>query len=553
MRDVSESEKAVAGIILSEPERAVVAALEAGVTPDWFADDTWRVMWIGVKRLWDAGHADSLDSVSIRNEALRFAETSDCKKKYSPRVDLEVYEDAIVKSPPSANLDYHLNVLHGAYIEREVRRVGQKFAKSCNSGADAIQAAAALASDISGILAGVSASKKISLGAICAEIMSEYETAHQKRVVEKNLAWTPGYTFPWSPMTNMMNGLEPGLGIIAARPSVGKTLFALNLIRYWCESGVHVCFCSLDMEQRSLTRRFIAETARVSIKKARYTPTETDLDAMRSAVAAVEKWPLDFVEIRDVDEFCAHVEIERAAGRAQIAVVDYLGLMHSSRIDNAREYDRVSYVSDRLKALANRIRIPVIALAQLNRDVAKAEDGRMPNLSDLRGSGSIEQDAFWVAFLHRDTLVKAAWSRTPPLQLVPDAAKYPAAIAALDPIHFVVAKAQNGECFSLPFVFRKQYLTCSLGDYRATPNYTTTGYGATQRQIADHSPRFAKICTDWRHDPLEPTLRKQGALIDLDAAITIDEPAATPAPKPPPSPPPKPPPPDDFSDDDDPF
>lgn len=528
MRDTTEIERAVAGCILSAPERCVTEAMEAGLLPDWFADDTWRVMWIGVQRLWESGRSSATDAISIWNEARRFAETSDCKKNFAPRVDFAAYETAIDAAPAISHLGYHLSELRLAHIEREVRRAGARFTKAMNAGGDAVHEATVLQSDIAAILANMANTKKISLARICKGIMEGYELAHQKRIVEKDLAWSPGLKFPWSPMTSMLNGLEHGLGIIAARPSVGKTLFALNLIRFWCDHGIHVCFDSLDMSESNLVRRFIAEFSRVSIKKARFSPTQVDLQAMREAISMLEKWPLDYVEIRDVDEFCSHVEIERAAGRAQIVVVDYLGLMHSAKIDNAREYDRVSYVSDTLKALANRCRVPVIALAQLNRDVVKSEDGRMPGLSDLRGSGSIEQDAFWVAFLHRDERVLAGWKAKPPLQLMPDNAKYAGAIDALDAVHFVLAKSQNGECGNLPFLFRKSYLSCSLADFRAQPTTCTVGYGATQKEIKDNSPRFAKVCTDWRHDPLEATLRRQNALIDLPEVVMVDEQAAAP-------------------------
>lgn len=533
MKDLKETEKATIGLMLRDPS-LVATAIGQGLTADWFADDTCHVVWLAMRGMFDGGKLHSgdeengtqSDAVAVWEETRKLAENEKIQKKFSPRVDWPWFLEAIRSEVSSAYLEHHLADLRDGWMERTVRKAGLHFSKQVNGGADTMTCVLELQKRIEDMLKGVEFHKKTSLASVMRGILTEYETAYQRRVVEKDLNWTPGYRWPWSPMTNLMNGLEPGLGIVAARPSVGKTLFALNLIRFWCDMGINVCFNSLDMEQRSLIRRFIAERSRVSIKKAKYTPTGHDLKAMGEAISAMENWPLDFVEIRDVEAFAAHVKIEQSKGRAQIVVVDYLGLMQSARVDNANEYARVSYVSDRLKEIANTLRLPVIALCQLNREVAKSETGRLPTLADLRGSGSIEQDAFWVAFLHRDTIVQGNWKATPPLQLVPKAAQYPATLAALDPVHFVVAKSQNGECGSLPFVFRKNYLTCQMGDYTAQPETKSTGYGAAAKTYQDNSARFAKVCTDWRHDPVEAALRGQGALIDLPDCIETAKEAA---------------------------
>ena len=509
-------EQAVIGEIILDCPKMIPLAVSLGVSADWFADDTCHVLWLAIAAAWQSGEADHADTISIWNGFKRLAASKEiAKKNLTPRVDVGAFEKIINSAVTTANLEYHVHELHNAFVARELKSAAANAFKDM-AASDATTAAVQLRASIDKILTGASASqdKRVNLSNVCAELLTEYETAYQKRIVEKNLTWCPGFRFPWNPMTNMMNGLEPGLGIIAARPSVGKTLFALNLIRYWCDTGVHVVFDSLDMEQHSLTRRFIAERARVSIKKARFSPTKADLQCMRDAVAALDDWPLSMVEIRDVEEFCSFVAIEHAAGRCDIAVVDYLGLMHSSRVDNANEYARVSYVSDKLKSLANRLRIPVIALAQLNREVAKDATNRIPQLSDLRGSGSIEQDAFWVLFLHRDeNTVNGKWRDRPPMQLVPPGST-PAACRSLDTILAVLCKAQNGELGSLPFVFRKNYLTCALGDWSTPPVKESVGYGATAHTVTDYSPQFARVCADWRHDPLEEVLRQNGALIE---------------------------------------
>ena len=324
-------------------------------------------------------------------------------------------------------------------------------------------------------------------------------------------------------MTEFLNGLRPGLHIIAARPSVGKTAFAVNLMHFWCDNGIPVLFCSLDMPMREVLRRYIAERARVSARKAAFSPTRADLDAMRAAVDAMSGWPLAIVEIQDVDELRTVCMVERSAGRLGVLVVDYLQLLHARAIgrEDAVEYSRVSYVSDRLKRLANELQIPVIALAQLNRESTKQDQqGRIPGLADLRGSGKIEQDAFTVSILHRDSGTVAKWRSGLDIdrvkRLIPGTLDNPAYsynLDDLDPVWWILCKAQNGPTGSLPFVVRKKYFCWMLADYEAKPIKTDTGYGATARTVIDNSPYFERVHSDWRHDPIEEVLNNQLALI----------------------------------------
>lgn len=295
-------------------------------------------------------------------------------------------------------------------------------------------------------------------------IMAEYEEAYRMRVDRngpRDLTWTPGYKMPWPRLTKMLNGLRAGMHVVAARPSVGKTAYAVNLIRFWCDNGIKVVFNSLDMPRKEAMRRFLTERSRVSLRKACFSPTETDLKALADAREEISKWPLTFVEIRDVDEFKSFCMIEKAAGRLQIVVIDYLQLMHSRRLgrEDAVEYARISYVSDAVKSLANELEVPVIALCQLNRESTKSDRaGSMPGLADLRGSGSIEQDAFTVTILHRDQRVVDGWASTPPRRLIPGGLDPRAQIYGaddLDAVWWILCKAQNGGTGMFPFVPRK--------------------------------------------------------------------------------------------------
>lgn len=525
MTDTSDTESAFFGSLLSNPAEFAAAAMGAGVKADWFADDTWAVAWTAVESLWRRGVADTADAVAVLTEARRVYADEAVREKW-PSARLDVAKFTAAMDVPSIGVVRHAEDLRVAAFGRRLEAaVRQTLASLANTSPEA--AALDLRRRVDALLAGTAEGRKVDAARVYGEILDEYETAHRMRVAAdgpRDLTWCPGFRFPWAPMTAMMNGLEPGLGVIAARPSVGKTLFALNLIRYWCDHGVRVVFNSLDMADRSLLRRFVAERSRVSIAKAKFSPTRRDLDAMRRAADECAAYPLTLVGIDDVDEFRTFVQIEKSAGRCDVVVVDYLGLLHTRQVRAGDEYATVSYCSDALKGMANRMGLPVIALCQLNRDVSKSDAAREPGLCDLRGSGKIEQDAYWALFLHREeSVVNGTWRSAPPAQLCPPGASA-AVVAGLDSVFAILCKSQNGALGKLPFVFRKNYLSAHLGDWRAKPVATETGYGATRRTAYDWTPCFSKVCSDWRRDPFEETLAAQGALIRLsdDAAAPAE-------------------------------
>lgn len=522
-RDIADYERSLIGSILMTPGR-MADAVTAGVAPDWFTVDEWSLMWSALANFWKRGEIDGATPVNVKAEAERIA-ANPKDRRDAAKLTMGAIEAAIEDSGLGP-IDVTLDLLRSAAVERAAKKAVADTFQMFPQYHDAADVVSMLRERLDKILGGVFQQKKIAPRAVFAEIMAEYEEAHKMRVDPtgpRNLKWTPGIKMPWPKMTEFMNGLRPGLHVVAARPSVGKTAFAINLMHFWCEQGVPVLFCSLDMPMREVLRRYIAERARVSARKAAFSPTATDLDAMRRAVAAMDSWPLSIVETRDVDELRTIALVEKSAGRLGVVVVDYLQLLHARALgrEDAVEYARVSYVSDTLKRLANELQVPVVALAQLNRESAKSDAaGRMPGLADLRGSGAIEQDAFTVAILHRDAGTVEKWNKGVDIErakrLIPgtvDNPSYKYNLDDIDPIWWVLCKAQNGPTGALPFVVRKKYFAWMLGDYEAETTTSSTGYGAATKTVADNSAKFERVHADWRHDPIEEVLKLQLALL----------------------------------------
>jgi len=194
--------------------------------------------------------------------------------------------------------------------------------------------------------------------------------------------------------------------VIAGRPSMGKTAFALNVVEHAAiEGGVNCAVFSLEMSKEQLVQRMLCSRAEVDASKLRGGfLAESDWPRLTRAAGLLSESPI-FID----DQPAMNVlEIRAKARRLQrehglgLIVVDYLQLMRGVGRIESRERE-ISEISRALKALAKEINVPVVALSQLNRGVEARQDKR-PQLSDLRESGAIEQDADVIAFIYRDEM-----------------------------------------------------------------------------------------------------------------------------------------------------
>ena len=209
-------------------------------------------------------------------------------------------------------------------------------------------------------------------------------------------------------LDEMTGGLEPGnLVIVAARPSVGKTIAGCNMASHVAASGVPTLLFTLEMSRGEITRRILASGSGVTVQAMRSgTSDRRDWDQMAEMVAASADWPLFIDDTPAVTVAYVRAKarrIQRANGLGLI-VIDYLGLMRGIGDNRTQE---IGSISRGLKALAKELRVPVIALAQLNR-ASEGRPNRQPTLADLRDSGEIEQDADIVAMLHREDMHRTA-------------------------------------------------------------------------------------------------------------------------------------------------
>ncbi len=205
-------------------------------------------------------------------------------------------------------------------------------------------------------------------------------------------------------LDTMTSGFQKSeLIIIGARPSIGKTALALSIIQnIACEKRIPCGFFSLEMPYESIGMRLLAQEARVPMQKIRSGMLK--VDDVKKIQDAAGRWfeaPLYTVDTPNMKLIDLRAVARRMVknNKVEIIFIDYIGLI-STEDPTAPVFEQVSLISKSLKALARELNIPIVALCQVARDA----EGQEPNLAQLRGSGSIEQDADVVMFLHRDRL-----------------------------------------------------------------------------------------------------------------------------------------------------
>ena len=227
-----------------------------------------------------------------------------------------------------------------------------------------------------------------------------------ERITNQDMGVLRGHATKHKYLDNILGGLQKSdLIILAARPSVGKTAFAIDLALNAAEQGIPVGIFSMEMSIDQVVDRFIASRAGVSLWQLRTGKLSHDKDDFLRITTACDE--LKALPIYVDDASSPNILQMRAMARRLQAnqglgllVVDYLQLMTSRRSYDS-PVQQVTEISRGLKGLAKELNIPIVAISQLSRAVEQRE-GHKPRLSDLRDSGSIEQDADVVMFIHRD-------------------------------------------------------------------------------------------------------------------------------------------------------
>ena len=382
-----EAEAAVLGSALLS--RDAVSRLMEEVRPADFYSPSNQTVYEAMKGLFDTGKP--IDTVTVSE--LIFKDS-----KNSTSINASYIARLVDNVPSSANFERYIEIVLEHSHRRKLLKASGRIEllamamdKEIHSVLDEAEQTIFTASDdaIGDGLVGVT---DVLEGAI--ERIEEIENRGT------GLSGLPTY---FTDLDNYLSGLQEGnLAVIASRPSMGKSSLALNIGTNVAKEGKVVAFFSLEMTKEELVQRVLFSEAKVTSGDARKGQLGPEKwSRVVEAASKVNNLPLYFDDapVITVTDIRAKSRRLKSAKNLDLIIVDYLQLMQSSSGDNRQQ--EIAEISRNLKNLARELKVPILALSQLNR-AAEAREDKRPRLGDLRESGAIEQDADIVMMLYRD-------------------------------------------------------------------------------------------------------------------------------------------------------
>lgn len=382
-----EAEQSVLGAVLVDA--ACLAVVLDEVKPESFYRPEHAGIFEIMVRLFTT--AQPIDYITVLDHARR-------EEIFASEGDAKVYLSQLVQIVPSTgNAAAYAKIVQEKYLVRSLMLAAREIIDNSRGGQEDAQLLMDSAEQkIFEIRSGRDGSKLQRIDGIILEVYDRLQ-----RVSGEDKSQFLGVPTGFAALDRVMTGLNKSdLVLVASRPAMGKTSFALNIAtNVATKANKKVAIFSLEMSKEQVVERMLSSDARVQNKKMR--TGEIDGDGwVRLARSANElaKAPIyidDSAGIT-VNEMKARLRRERGLG---VVIIDYLQLM-SSATRNENRVQVVSEITRSLKVMAKELDVPVVVLSQLSREVEKRQD-HTPMLSDLRESGSIEQDADLVMFLHR--------------------------------------------------------------------------------------------------------------------------------------------------------
>lgn len=385
----SEAEQSVIGSMIMDRE-AIVAASEI-ITGEDFYEKQYSILFENMVELFNEGKP--VDLVTLQDRLK--------EKDVPPQLrSLEFIRDLVASVPTSANVKYYAQIVKDKAVLRRLIKVAEETANDCYLDKEKLDIIMEKTEkQVFNIVQNRSTKEFTDIKEAVLRSIDSIESAAKKQGSVTGVA-TGFYDLDYKTA-----GFQPSdLILIAARPSVGKTAFVLNIAEYVAiKNNVPTVIFSLEMSQDQLVKRILSMNSRVNSQSIRTGSLSTDdwANLMESArIIGNSNLIIDdtsAISISELRSKCRKLKLEKNLG---LVIIDYLQLMSGSKKAESRQQE-ISEISRSLKSLAREINVPVVALSQLSRAVEQRPDKR-PMLSDLRESGAIEQDADVVMFLYRD-------------------------------------------------------------------------------------------------------------------------------------------------------
>jgi replicative DNA helicase len=427
-----EAEQGVLGSMLISPRETIAECVEK-INEEYFYVPAHRTVYEVLVELWNAGQA--IDLITF-TQVLRDRNLLDSVGGAAFVTNLFTFV------PTAANVQYYLEFVRDKFILRQIISAATESVRQEYDEQDEVDS---LLDEVEQKIFEVGEDRfKGQMLSMKDHAMQAIETI--EKLYERKGSIT-GISTGFVEFDRMTSGLHPSeMVVIAARPSMGKTALAMNIAEYVAISEkLPVAVFSLEMSSQQLVQRMLCSRARVNLQRVRDGFLgERDFPSLTAAASklAEAKIFIDDSASLSILELRAKARRLKAQQDVQLLIIDYLQLLRSTsrRAQDNRQLE-ISEISAGLKALAKELKIPVIVVAQLNRQPEQRSGGK-PRLSDLRESGSIEQDADLVGLLVRPEMYEEDEE---------------ARVEKAGEAELIIAKQRNGPVGEIPLTFLKEY------------------------------------------------------------------------------------------------
>lgn len=385
-----EAEQSVIGSMIMDKD-AIISASEILIKEDFYHQQ-YAIIFEAMTELFQAGQP--VDLVTLQDKL---------KEKDVPKEiqSVEFIRDLVTSVPTSANVKYYANIVKENAMKRKLIRVTEDIENECYAGKEGIDSIFDKTEhDVFALLSSRQTGDSVPIRQVVMNALEKIEKASQQE------GTVTGIPTGFIDLDYRTAGLQPSdLILIAARPSMGKTAFVLNIAQHTAfHENLAVAIFSLEMSKEQLVNRMFSLESRVDAQALR-TGNLSDADWEQlvegAGIIGDSRLIIDDtpgISISEMRSKCRKYKLEQGL---DLIIIDYLQLMSGSGRGSESRQQEISDISRSLKALARELSVPVIALSQLSRAVEQRPDHR-PMLSDLRESGAIEQDADVVMFIYRD-------------------------------------------------------------------------------------------------------------------------------------------------------
>ena len=533
--DIGQIERGVVGCLLMSAEldggadtaRIMGLYERKGMDAEWFIHPEWREVWEACRAEWLEHRCCDPMLVARRIE------------KNGARTVAE----AIGGTPTVAHAEYYAEVLRDNRLYRMLRKLCITITHEAEPGnvslkledlAKGMREIQGLAAKADGGLVKVSELRE--------GIMSEMRKLSEERFVKGNRKYLIGLPMMWDCLNSLYMGLKPGLHIVAALPSNGKTTFGAGLSLFWLQRGIKHAFVCIDMQPRELVKRYAAMRKQVSLAKMNWGGSPEDVARFGEGLENGEPGSEGYVDLDGV-EMSESFTVERLRDEWyrgvfthgwKAIIVDYLQLVKDPSVKASATYEKVAAVTQAVKQLYKELNIPIVCLVQLSREAGKnyRDTNRRPSLEDLGDSAEIARAASTVAILAQDNEVAKWWKTFPPSRLAWGGSYHDEATRRivvlkgqeylakkLRPVWYYLVKNQQGPTGEVPMVMYPSYFMFRPGNWDAKPE--TVEIGGKEKKI--NTPFFEQLRDDWMRNEGDDILERTGAMGYRGIPVTEEE------------------------------